>query len=111
MGPAARNYPHDITYWAPSTENEFSVASFEGPVLLKGRWEDKQVQARAPDGDIITSQAVVTVNDDIVIGGYVVEGNFLFVSDPRDLIAAMAIRTVTKTPDLRNLETRRVAFL
>lgn len=99
-----------LTYWAPSGQNDYGQATFETPVKMLGRWEDKIVLARTPEGDEFKSQAVVYVPEDLVVGGYLARGDHRTVSNPVT-VGALEVKLYQSVPDLRSLERLRKAVL
>lgn len=109
VGVAARNLHQDITYWPPGVENEFGHASYGTPVLVKGRWQAKNQQIRRATGEEIVSSAEVFVDRDVAISGFLAVGNHTAQSSP--VSDAREIQDFRTTPDLRNLESERRAYL
>lgn len=107
-----RNLNQDITYWPPengSQTNDFGHATFDGGILIKGRWEDRVQNIRKPNGDEVVSMAEVMVDTDVEVDGYLALGDYTSQDTPTE--GAREIQDVRKTPDLRNLATEIRAFL
>lgn len=104
------DYPQDITYWAPAGEDQFGAESYDDPIVIKGRWEDRQDQARAATGEEFTTQAIVYVDRDLAIGGRLKEGDVSIISDPI-LGGGQEIRGWATIPDIRNASKERKALL
>lgn len=106
-----RNLRQVVTYWAPDPDggtNDFGQPIVADGILLKGRWEDKVQQVRTQSGEEVTSMAVVYLNRDVSVNGFLKLGDFNgqpFNSDSREIISYQT------TPDLRNLSTERKAYL
>ena len=107
-----RNLHEDITYWPPSSgqTNDFGHALLGGPVLLKGRWEQKSQQVRKNNGDEFTSAAEVLLSADVETSGYLIQGDFT-TTNAVPTREAWEIQEFRKTSDLRNLGYDRRAFL
>lgn len=110
MNPADRNLKADLTYWAPGAQNDYSVVTFAAPKRIRGRWQDHVLQITKPNGDEAISRAVAFVDRDVVVGGYLAEGDQTHAADPH-LAGAYEIQAFQRTPDLRNLSTERRAYL
>lgn len=107
-----RNLKQVITYWALGpTRDDYNEVSFVAPILLKGRWTVNSVTVTKPNGDEIVSKAVVYVDRDVVNEGFLAPGNFTSIPSPRSVAGAMEIQAFQSTPDLRNMEQNRKAFL
>ena len=104
-----RNLHADITYWPPGDSNLYGHASSGEPILLKGRWEDRNQQIRRASGEEIVSSAVVYVDQDVEIAGYLAQGNHT--DEPAPITNALEIQDFRTMPDLRNLGTERRAYL
>lgn len=103
------NLNQDITYWRPSAQNEYGHAGSEAPILIKGRWETSTQQIRKPSGEEIISRAEVFVDRDLEISGYLALGDKTGEVTPSS--DAQEIQDFRITPDLRNLDAERRAFL
>lgn len=111
MGPQARNMRQDITYWAPTGENEYGAPAYGAPVLLRGRWEDSTQQFRTPQGDEAVSKAIIWVPQDVTIDGYLARGDHLAFATPDLVNGAEQVRQFVKIPDLRNASSERRAYV
>lgn len=106
-----RNLKQDITYWAwDNTLDAYNERAFAAPVLLKGRWAEDAVTVTKSNGDEIVSKAVVHLNREVVVGGYLALGNFLSVPSPYTA-EAFEIQAFQSVPDLRAMEQNRKAYL
>lgn len=112
MGFADRFYKQDITYWAITSEDRFGKPVFASPVVFQGRWEDKKMQLLGKSGTTINSQSMVNFPDtvDIEIDGYVYLG-ISAALDPTQVQGAYQVQQVQTLPDLRNIDTVKVAML
>lgn len=92
-------FPAALTYWA-ATPDGYGGFSFAAPIHISGRWEDKTVNTIAANGDAIISQAIVYVDRDLEINGYLIRGS---VSDPDPTLlnGAYRISRIDKTPNIR----------
>ena len=106
-----RDHPQDITHWPTPTKDGFGGFTFVAPVLLKGRWEDKQELFRVKNGEEVLSEAVVYIDTDVVIGDYIAENDQTATADPTTLQEAHQVRQFIKIPDLRQTDFERKAML
>lgn len=101
----------EVTYWAPGGEDRFGAQTFSAPVVIQARWEDRNEEVKTIGGDDIVTQAVVFVDQDLYVGGYLALGDHLAILDPNLTQAASEIQAWASIPDLRNVSTERRAFL
>lgn len=101
----------DITYWAPAASDRYGNKGFSAPIVLKGRWEDKNEEFVAPGGSTITSAAVALVDRSLLVQGYLAQGDLTAVSDPTLTNAAWEIRAFVEGRDLRNITPVRKAVM
>lgn len=107
-----RGLNEDITFWAPSgSSNDFGVRNFVAPVLIKGRWQDKQEMARTPAGEEFVTQAIVFVDRDTPNGSYLAKGDYTNAANPLELVASSEVRALSKISSIRNAGVERKAFL
>lgn len=100
----------DITYWPTTGYGGFGSNTFGSPVTIKGRWEEKSELIRDKTGSEVVSTTRVYLNQDIAMDGFLFLGTSV-AADPTGLAGAYEIRQLSKIPDLRNLQSVRVAFL
>lgn len=109
-----RALSQDITYWPPSVDgltNDFGHPIFGTPILIKGRWEDRIQSVRKNTGEEVVSMAEVFVDRAVDESGYLAPGDLTTEADPEGLSTAREIQAVLTTPDFRNLDHERRAFL
>lgn len=107
-----RNLRFDITYWAPAARlGDFGEINYSQPVLIKGMWQENAVTVTKTNGDEVTSRAVVAVDRDLVIGGYLAPGDQVSIASPFQADGALEIQAFQSSPDLRNMEQNRRAYL
>ncbi len=104
-----RNLNADITYWA-ATPDGFGGFTFTAPVTMKGRWEGRNELFRTLTGEEIVSEAIVFVEFDVAINGYLFDGTSV-AADPTLVGEARLIKQFVRIPDLRDLSQDRRAFL
>jgi len=88
-----------ITYWAPSSYDKFGVGTYDDPVTVIGRWEDKQELFIDVNGKEVRSSSIVYLEDDVETGGYLYLGESTETT-PIDETGAREIRGYAKTPSL-----------
>ncbi len=104
-----RNLKQDVTHWS-GTPDGFGGFTFTAPAALKGRWEEVAELFRSPSGEEETSRATVYLNADVANSDYLFLGTSE-VADPTAISNTHQVRQFHKTPDLRNLDFERKAFL
>ncbi len=111
MTQVSRNLREDITHWPLTGTDGYGGFTYGAPVKLKGRWEDKTVLFLNDDNEEVVSAAIVYLENDIVSGDYLGQGDFTATADPTTIAGPRRIRQRQKTTDLRNLLAIRKAFL
>jgi len=102
-----------ITYWANPLTDGWGGYTFDDPIAISGRWEDRQELFIDAEGREVRSQAVVYLNQDVELGGYLALGTHTDSSDtdPRDVSEAHKIRSFQKIPDVKGSTYVRKAWL
>ena len=85
--------------------------TYSTTVTMRGRWEDRNVQFREPNGNEVTSTAIVYTESDVGVGDYLVLGDYIGVADPTTLATSARVQQFNSIPDLRNLQNQRKAFM
>lgn len=93
----------DLTYWAPTGFDEYGDPGFDDPDFLVGRWEDRVEQFVSAKGDQQQSRAVVYLNVDVEVGGYLYRGTSSEL-DPEDINSGQILK-VDEVPDWKGRET------
>ena len=108
-----RGFQHDVTHWPVTGSDGFGGFLFGPPVLLKGRWEDKQILFIDVNGEEMLSSAIVYLGSDIDTGDYLGLGDYTdpVVVNPTTLTTTFRIRQRDRTTDLRNVRALRKAYL
>ena len=100
-----KNFKQTIVYWGNPQPDGFGGFSFDDPVEIKGRWEDRQELFIDAQGNEIRSQAVVYLAQDVDLGGYLYLGDLDDFSssapEPTDSTKAKEIRALRKIPNLK----------
>ena len=106
-----------ITHWPAPTSDGYGGFTFGTPVLLAGRWEEKQELFRDAAGRETVSQAHVFVSGDVAEGDYLACGDFRTTANPTtggagsNGIGAHPIRSYSRSTNLRNTDSVRKAIL
>jgi len=99
----------DVTYWSVSPDG-FGGYIFGAPQALKGHWEDKNEAFRTPHGQEKISNAIVYLDSDVVVNGYLALGSSI-ASDPTTVVGAVPIAGFRKIPNLGAVRFERKAYL
>ena len=99
-----------VTYWAPSSMSGWGGETFASPVAIDGRWEDKQELFIDSKGQEVRSNAVVYVDQDVDLGGFLYLGTST-ASDPTTVDGAREIRAFQKSPNIKATEFIHKAWL
>lgn len=117
-GPGQR-LTQPVTYWSPKARrNPYNEFSFNDPVLLLGFWSDIFEERVTSGGQTIMTKAVVHVNKDVLIDGWLAQGDYSLsgVTDPTkfktvDAVNCYEIKDFFRRTDLRNMDYDRIAIL
>ena len=105
-----------ITYWGSPQSDGRGGYTYEDPVAISGRWSDKHELYIANDATEKISNAVVLVDRDVDVGGYLALGDYTdssssFISDPSNIDGAYRIEAFGKTADLMDEDYVRRVWL
>jgi len=104
--------PQDITYWAPTGEDQYGQQTYAPPIIIKGRWEDRNEEVTTIGGEAIVSAAIVYCDRDLAVDGYLALGDVTAAQNPTLLPdRAAPIQAFQHIPDLRNVSADRKAVL
>lgn len=106
-----RHLREDVTHWPISGSDGYGGFTFNSPVKLKGRWEEKAVLFLSANNEEQVSEAVVFVDTEVAAGDYLGRGDLTATSDPTTIADTRRIRQYQRTTDLRNLRSIRKAYL
>ena len=102
-------------YWPPLGTSNSGQRTYDTPQEIKCRWENEAVQFLDANGEEATSQSVVDVKVDLVIGGVLllgnVEDNVVDGTAPLQHTGAHEIRQFSKVPNTRATRYWRTAYL
>ncbi len=106
----ARHLNQDVTHWPVTGTNGYGGFTFAVPVLLQGRWEEKQELFINQDAEEVLSQAICYLDTDISPGDFVALGNQIDEADPTS-ISGFRVRGYGKSTDLKALVALRKLWL
>ena len=89
----------EVSYWEPSTIDKFGDRTFDTPVHLTGRWENKAMVFLTAKGDQAQTRAIVYSTDELLIDGYLYLG-YSETANPETVSGADQIRRVDSCPDI-----------
>lgn len=100
-------------YWGNPTYTATGGRTFDDPVELDCRWEQRSDMFRDAQGNEVHSNAIVFVNSDVVVGGWLYLGELDDLSsseeaDPQTVDDAYEIRRFDKIPDYSGTYVRQV---
>lgn len=104
-------YNQTATYWGAPVQSGFGGISFGTAQLISCRWEDRVESFTDTVGNEVRSKAIVYVLGMYDIGGYLVRGNSVAITDPTTLSNALEIQRCDSIPDLRGLNNEFRVFL
>lgn len=104
-------YNQTITYWAEAAMDGFGERTFSAPVTFVGRWEERTDLKIEFDGEVTMSKAVVYLQDDVILGGYLALGDLIASLEPTDLAAAYIIKSTQQITSISGIETIRKVLL
>lgn len=111
-----RQLNQTVVYWGNPANDGYGGRTFDDPVELDCRWSDKQDLFIDIDGQEKRSEAVVWVESDVVVGGYLYLGDLDDLSsaeeaDPFEVTNAFEIRRFEKVPSVKADQFVRKAWL
>lgn len=100
------NLKQTTVYWGNPQNDGFGGRTFDDPVEVDVRWEERQELFIDTNGQEVRSQAVVYIAQDVDMGGYLYLGDLDDPSsaeedDPLTVSGAYEIRGFQKIPDIK----------
>ena len=95
-------------YWAPLAPDSYGAMTYDDPVDIACRWEDRQQLIRDAQGKEWISRAQILVTQDVLLQGCLYLGSLDDfesgddVSDPKVINGAYEILSIDKTPLFRS---------
>ena len=105
-----KNLKQTITYWGSPISDGWGGSTFDTPITIDGRWEDRQELFRDAEGQEVLSHVVVYVDQDVDIKGYLYLGTSV-VTTPASVDGAREIRSFRKVPNLKATAFARKVWL
>lgn len=94
-------YLQKATLWTKGAPSGFGGFSYNAPVVINVRWEDRSELATDPEGNQFVSKARVYLSQDVGVDDYLYLGESAGL-DPKVIEGAHRIRDFRKIPDLFN---------
>ena len=105
-----RNLRQTATYWGNPAPDGWGGLTFDAPVEVDCRWEEKVEVFTTAAGKEARSIAVVFLGQDVDVDGYLYLGSSTEAS-PKDVGGAYQIRAFKKVPNIRATYWERKAWL
>jgi hypothetical protein len=100
-----KNLKQTVVYWGNPVNDGLGAFTFDDPVEISARWEDRQQMFKNAQGQDELSKAVVYLGQDVQIGGYLYLGTLDDMSssapEPGDVTTALQIQGLTKVPGIK----------
>jgi hypothetical protein len=107
----AQHLNQELTHWAVSGSDGFGGFTYAAPIVLEGRWEDKNELFISFDQEQVVSRAIVYLDADIDDGDFLALDDQTATADPGTLDTAFRVRMTGSVVDLRNTQTLYKAWL
>lgn len=94
-------------YWGSPADDGYGGFTFDSPVEIPVRWDEKHELITASNGEQIVTKAEIFVNQDVDVNGYLFLGNLTALSDeqsanPKLHDQAHCIRQTSKVPLIKS---------
>ena len=110
-----KSLKQSCVYWSSPTADGYGGYTFNDAVELNVRWEDKQELFINAQGKEERSQAVVYLDQDVDMGGYLYLGDLDDLDssdpDPQNIANAKEIRAFQKIPNIKGTAFLRKVWL
>lgn len=111
MGIITRMRKQTAVYWKPLGSGEDGRPTFEAPIEVKCRWDDRMESYLDRSGNQRISNSVIYPDRVLLLDGYLWLGELVDAPvDPTTLFDARRIERFDQTPNLRNTETLYTAY-
>lgn len=102
--------------WGLSGRNAYGELTFTAAVEIPVRWEDRNESFTSKDGKVLTSRAVIHVNQDIIPDGFMYLGGLTDLSteqkaNPKLVNSAYSVKAFIKIKSLKGNYTLRKVYL
>jgi len=108
MAFVTRNHKQNLTYWTRGANDAYGNPSWNNPIQVKCRWEDRNDKAVDFQGNEVITRSVVYVGVDMGIGTYLFEGLSTDLTPPTD---ALELKGFSKIPSISGKVFERKAIL
>jgi len=100
-----RKSPQTVVYWGNPQNDGFGGKTFDAPIEIKCRWEDKYQLLRDDTGNALASRTIVYPNQDLDEEGWLWLGELVTLTtaqklDPQEVDGASIIKKFEKSPVL-----------
>lgn len=84
----------EATYWGTPVMDGYGSRTFADPIPVKCRWEDRTGLTIQKNGEDINSRAVVYLDQNVELGGYLALGDYYTtpIPDPQDIATAYMVQ-------------------
>ena len=108
-----KGLPQTVTYWGDPTPDGFGGFTYDAPITIEGRWEDRAELFVNEQGEEQQSSAVVYLAADVVLGGWLALGDYTdsAYDSPASVVEARKILGRQKIPNLKATAFLRKAWL
>ena len=96
-----KNLLQTATYWGNPVEDGYGGYAFDMPVVINCRWISKQELYVDEKGKERVSAAIVLVDRDVDLDGYLYLGIETELN-PKDISGSYAIKSFAKIPNIKN---------
>jgi hypothetical protein len=96
------NMNETLTYWPQSGNDASGGSTFDAPIEIAGRWQNRQVLFRDLQAKERVSEAVIYCDRELAVGDWIYRGSSAE-ADPR-VAGAKEIRSKQDSPSLGNEE-------
>ena len=80
----------EVTYWTKNGQDKYTKPTFDAPVVVKGRWEDKENLLKTNGQVYVISTSTVYMKIALSVGDYVYEGKSVE-TDPTKVLGARIV--------------------
>jgi hypothetical protein len=106
-----RGLNDQVTLWIVTGRDAYDRRTWAAPVVIKGRWEDKNETIRNLAGDEVVSTSRVYLPQPGIIGSYLAYGDQSANADPTKVQGAREVQMTGRQRNLRALSEVNVAYL
>ncbi|MCK9281388.1 MAG: hypothetical protein M0P71_12255 [Melioribacteraceae bacterium] len=98
-----RNLNQIATLWENPVPDGVGWHTFDDPVLVDVRWEDKQKEFIDANGETKLSNSVVYIGQDVAVNSFLALGDYTdsIYDNPADVDSAFKVSLFTKIPNVR----------